>query len=110
MTYPWRHRLAAAVAGVMALYVTTFARQTHHWIDLPTWIDLSEWPATLFYLGAAWAAWAIRARLAAILSVGALLAFYAAQSQHLFAVPLGFFLVTAATLAILLLMPATTPQ
>ena len=106
MTEPWRYRVAAACAGVLALYVTVFAAQTHTWIDLPTWLDLTEWPATLLYLGAAWFAWQFRAKAAAILSVAALFAFYLAQSQHLFAVPLGFILATTATLVILLLMTA----
>lgn len=108
MSEPWKYRVAAALALALALYVTVFARQTTNWVDLPTFIDLSEWPATLGYFGAAWAASAGRARLAAVLTVASLLAFFLAQSQHLFAVPLGFSLVTALSLAILLVMPATT--
>ena len=105
MTNPLRHRLAAGIAALLTLYVTIFAAQTHTWIDLPTWLDLTEWPATLLYLAAAWYAWTLRARAAAIFSVAALFAFFAAQAQHLFAVPLGFILATTATLVILLMMP-----
>lgn len=108
MTERWRYRLAASCAALLALYVTTFAARTHTWIDLPTWLDLTEWPATLGYLAAAWFAWVHRARGAAVLSVGALFAFYLAQAHHMFAVPLGFIAATTLTFVILLLMPAAT--
>ena len=108
MTAHWRYHLATVLALGCAAYVTIFAAQTTTWIDLPTWLDLTEWPATLLYFAAAWFAFRTRARPAAIAAVAALLLFYAAQHQHLFNVPLGFILATAATLVILLAMPAQT--
>ncbi|MEL7462344.1 MAG: hypothetical protein AAFX45_10665 [Pseudomonadota bacterium] len=109
MTDVWRYRLAATLALALAGYVTVFAAQTHTRFDLPTWLDLTEWPATLFYLAAAWLAFRIHPRRAAVAAVAALLAFYAAQYHLLFQVPLGFILATAATLVILLTMPAPDP-
>ncbi len=108
MSAHWRYHLAAALALGCAAFVTIFAAQTTTWIDLPTWLDLTEWPATLLYLAAAWFAFRSRARPAAVASVAALLAFYAAQSDYLFDVPLGFVLATAATLVIVTAMPAQT--
>ena len=102
-----RFPAAAVLALLLALYATLFARQTHNTFDLPTWIDLTEWPATLLYLAAAVAAWARLERVAALALVAAMLAFLAAQSAHLFTVPLGFALVIAASLAFLLILPTT---
>lgn len=102
-----RYAAAAGLAAAIALYATLFARQTHNRFDLPTWIDLTEWPATLLYLAAAVAAWAKLERVAALALVAAMLAFLAAQSAHLFTVPLGFALVIAASLAFLLILPTT---
>ena len=102
-----RYLAAALLAGGLSLYATLFARLTHNIFDMPTWIDLTEWPATLLYLAAAVAAWARLERVAALALVAAMLAFLAAQSAHLFTVPLGFALVVAASLAFLLILPTT---
>ncbi|NND41376.1 MAG: hypothetical protein HKO04_04780 [Silicimonas sp.] len=101
-----RYRAAAALAFLLAVYVTAFARQTHHIFDLPTFIDLTEWPATLFYLAAAWAAFRRLPRRAALYLVSAMLAFFAAQSAWMFKVPLGFIMVAAASLGFLFILPA----
>ena len=102
-----RYLGAALLAGGLSLYATLFARQTHNTFDMPTWIDLTEWPATLLYLAAAVTAWARLERVAALALVAAMLAFLAAQSAYLFTVPLGFALVIAASLAFLLILPTT---
>ena len=102
-----RYLAAALLAGGVSVYATLFARQTHDTFDLPTWIDLTEWPATLLYVTAAATAWARLERVAALAGVAAMLAFLAAQSAHLFTVPLGFASVIAASLAFLLILPTT---
>lgn len=102
-----RFPVAAALALLLAIYATAFARQTHNLFDLPTFIDLTEWPATLLYLAAAWAAYRKLPRRAALFLVSAMLAFFAAQSDWMFRVPLGFVLVAAGSLGFLFLMPAT---
>lgn len=100
-----RYSLAAALAALLAAYATAFARQTHNRFDLPTWIDLTEWPATLLFLAAAWAAFRRLPRRAALFLVTGMLAFFAAQSTWLFQAPLGFILVTCASLGFLFLLP-----
>ena len=108
MTVPGvRYIGATAIAVALAIYATMFARQTHDMFDLPTYIDLTEWPATLLFLFAAWQAWIERPRRAALALVIGMFAFLAAQSGYIFAVPMGFVLVTVLTLAFLLMMPAS---
>ena len=102
-----RYRAAALLAALLALYVTVFARQTHNLFDLPTFIDLTEWPATLLYLAAAWAAIRRREKIAALALVLALFAFLIAQARWMFNVPLGFALTIATSLAFLLILPVT---
>ena len=102
-----RYRLAAAFAVALVIYVTIFARSTTNFIDLPTWIDVTEWPISLIFAATAWFAWFERGKIAAALSVVGLLGFFAAQSQHFFDVPLGFLFVTIVTLGILLTMPSS---
>jgi hypothetical protein len=97
---------AAALAALLALYATVFARQTHNHIDLPTFIDLTEWPATLLYFAAGWAALRRLPRRAALYLVSAMLAFFAAQSAWIFEVPLGFVSVASLSLAFLFILPA----
>ena len=108
MTVPGRRYIGAtAIAVALAVYATVFARQTHDMFDLPTFIDLTEWPATLLFVFAAWQAWIERPRRAALALVSGMLAFLAAQHGYIFSVPLGFVLVTLLTLAFLLMMPAS---
>lgn len=102
-----RYSGAALLAGGLALYATIFARQTHNTFDLPTWIDLTEWPATLLYLAAAVSAWQRLERVAALALVAAMLAFFGAQSAWMFSVPLGFAMVAIASLGFLLILPTT---
>ena len=92
---------ASALALGLAFFATAFARASWNVYDLPTYIDLTEWPATLLFVAAAWAAWERRERTAAWLMVGALVAFFAAQSRFLFQVPMGFGVVGAGALAFL---------
>jgi hypothetical protein len=103
---PYRHLLAAIIALTLALYATVFARQTHNTYDLPTWIDITEWPVTLLFLAAAWAAWRRVPRRAALLLVTGMIAFLGVQGRYLFEVPLGFVLVTALSLAFLFTLPS----
>ena len=108
MTLPGARYLgAAALAVALALFATVFARQTHDLINLPTWIGVTEWPATILFAVAAYAAWIEQPRRAALAVVIGLFAFFAAQHNHLFRVPLGFVLVTVLTLATLLALPAS---
>lgn len=102
----WRHTLAAAIALALALYATVFARQTHNTFDLPTWIDVTEWPVTLLFLAAAWAAWKRVPRRAALMLVTGMVAFFAVQHRFLFDVPLGFVLVTCLSFGFLLTLPS----
>lgn len=102
-----RYILAAALAALLSVYVTTFATQTHNRFDLPTWIDLTEWPATLLFLAAAVAAWKRLERPAALACFAALFAFFFAQGRFLFEVPLAFVVTSAATLGFLWLLPVT---
>lgn len=102
-----RYPAAALLALLLALFATIFARQTHNLYDLPTYIDLTEWPATLLYLAAALAAFRRREKMAALALVMAMMAFLAAQSKWLFDVPLGFTLLIAASLSFLLILPTT---
>ena len=102
-----RYALAAALALALSLFATAFARASHNFYDLPSYIDLTEWPATLLMLAAGWAAWEARERLAALLMVLGLLAFYAAQMRFLFQVPMGFGVVTAGALIFLFVLPVT---
>lgn len=101
-----RFGAAGLLAAGLALYATIFARQTHDLFDLPTWIDLTEWPATLLFLAAAWAAFRRLPRRAALYLVSGMLAFFAAQSRFIFDVPLGFILVATGSLSFLFLLPA----
>ncbi len=98
---------ATAIAVVLAAYTTAFARMTHDLFDLPTFIDLTEWPATLLFLLAAWQAWTVQPRRAALVMVIAMFAFIAAQHTYLFQVPMGFVVITVLTLGFLLMMPAS---
>ncbi len=108
MTLPGaRYIGATALAVALALYATIFARQTHDLFDLPTWIDLSEWPATLLFGYAAYGAWTEQPRRAALAVVIGLFAFLAAQQSYIFQVPLGFVLITVLTLATLFTLPAS---
>ena len=108
MTFPGvRYAGAALSALALAIYCTVFARQTHDLFDLPTWIDLTEWPATLLFLGTAWLAWTRQPRRAALAVVLGLFAFMAAQHMYVFRVPLGFVLVTVLTVFVLLVLPAS---
>lgn len=108
MTAPGRRYIGAtAIAVVLAIYATAFARQTHDLLDWPTFIDVTEWPATLLFLFAAWQAWTERPRRAALALVIGMFAFMAAQHGYLFRVPMGFVLVTVLTLAFLVMMPAS---
>ena len=100
-----RYPAAAFVALLLAIYATIFAFQTHNHFDLPTGIDLTEWPATLLYLASAWAAVRRFPRRAALFIVLAMLAFFAAHSDWMFQVPLGFGLITAASLGFLVILP-----
>jgi hypothetical protein len=100
-----RFYAAAALNLGLAAYVTAFSRQTHDLYDLPTFIDLTEWPATLLFLAAAWFAWSASPRAVTLLVVAGLFAFFAAHARFLFSVPLGFVLVTLGTLAVLALVP-----
>ena len=101
----YRHLLAVALALALALYVTVFARQTYNTYDLPTLIDVTEWPVTLLFLATAWAAWVRAERRAALLAVTGMLAFFGVQHRHLFEVPLGFTLVIGLTLALVFALP-----
>ncbi len=105
MTHRARSSLAAALALALAAYATVFSRQTHDLFDLPTFLDLTEWPATLLFLASAHGAWIEAPRRAALLAVAALLAFFAAHGRFLFDVPLGFVAITLACLAILAILP-----
>ena len=98
---------ATAIAVALAVYTTAFARHTHDHFDLPIFIDVTEWPATLLFIFAAWQAWIERPRRAALALVLGMFAFLAAQSGYIFSVPLGFVLVTVLTLGFLLMMPAS---
>lgn len=102
-----RYKLAAALAVLLALYVTVFATQTHNRFDLPTWIDLTEWPATLLFLASAVAAWKRLERPAALACFAGLFAFFFAQGRFLFEVPLAFVLTSTGTLGCLWLLPVT---
>ena len=108
MTVPGGRYIGVTVIAVaLAVYATVFARQAHDLFDLPAFTDVTEWPATLLFLFAAWQAWIERPRRAALAFVVGIFAFLAAQSGYIFAVPLGFVLVTVLTLALVLMMPAT---
>ena len=108
MTVPGRRYIGAtAIAVVLAIYATVFARQTYDLFDLPTFIDLTEWPATLAFLTAGWLAWIENPRRAAMVLVLGLFAFLGAQHMYLFRVPMGFVLVTVLTLAFLMVLPAS---
>lgn len=108
MSLPGARYIGATLLAVaLALYATVFARQTHDLFDLPTWIDLSEWPATILFGFAAFAAWTEQPRRAALAVVAGLLAFIAAQHSYIFQVPLGFVLITVLTLAVLFSLPAS---
>lgn len=102
-----RYAVAAAIALALAAYVTAFALQTHNRFDLPTGIDVTEWPATLAFLIAAVAAWRRAERPAALAVVVALLCFVAAQGRFLFDLPLAFLLVGLSSFAFLLILPVT---
>ena len=102
-----RYTAAALIAAALAVFVFTFATQTHNAYDLPTYIDISEWPAVLLYLASGWLAWQRREQLAAGAHVAALLTFLFAQARFLFALPLAFALVFAGALAFLLVLPVT---
>jgi len=105
-TQGWRYPLASAIALLLALYATVFARQTHNDFDLPTWIDVTEWPVTLLFVAAAWAAWKRVPRRAALMLVTGMVAFFAVQHRYIFAVPIGFVLVTALSFGFLLALPS----
>ena len=108
MTVPdVRYVGATAIAVVLAVYATVFSWKTHDLFDLPTFIDLTEWPATLLFLLAAWQAWTVQPRRAAFVMVIAMFAFMAAQHTYLFHVPMGFVVVTVLTLGFLIMMPAS---
>ena len=98
---------ATLSALALAVYATIFARVTHDLFDLPTWIDLTEWPATLLFLATAYFAWTQQPRRAALVVVIGLFAFITAQHAYIFRVPLGFVLVTILTLGTLLVLPAS---
>ncbi|MXQ09678.1 hypothetical protein GQ651_17675 [Alphaproteobacteria bacterium GH1-50] len=102
-----RYAGAALTAFALAFYATVFARQTHDLFDLPTWIDLTEWPATLLFLASSFLAWVKQPRRAALAVVLGLFAFLAAQHGYIFNVPLGFVLVTVFTIAVLIVLPAS---
>ncbi|MDJ1016209.1 MAG: hypothetical protein QNJ35_06830 [Paracoccaceae bacterium] len=102
-----RYVIAAALALLLAVYATVFAHRTHNLFDLPTWLDVTEWPATLLFLFAGWSAWVTRERQAAFALVVGMLAFFGAQSSYLFSVPLGFVVVTALALVFLFVLPTT---
>lgn len=102
----WRHPLAAVVALLLAVYATVFARQTHDTFDLPTWIDVTEWPVTFLFLAAAWAAWRRVPRRAALMLVTGMVAFFAVHHRYLFDVPLGFVLVTCLSFSFLIALPS----
>ena len=102
---PIRFYAAAVLAVGLALYATVFARQTHNLFDLPTWIDVTEWPATLLFLAAAWFASRRLPRRAALYLVSGMLAFFIAQSRYIFDVPVGFVLLTCASLGFLFILP-----
>ena len=104
---PRRYVAAAGIALVLALFATAFARGSHNVTDLPSYIDVTEWPSVLFFVAAGWAAWNRRERLAAALAMAALVAFYAVQGRFLFSVPLGFAVPSLGTLAFLLVLPTT---
>ncbi len=110
MTHPARYHVAAALAAALALYVTVFARQTHDLFDRPTFIDLTEWPATLFCLAAAGAALARRAAPSAVAIVSGLIAFFAAQYAWIFEVPLAFVLSTLVVFLTLYVLPPDTSR
>ncbi len=88
------------------VYATVFARQTHNVVDLPTWIDVTEWPVTLLYAAASGLAIVEMARASAFAMVAGTVAFFAAQSDHFFTVPLAFMLVTLVTLAFIFILPS----
>ena len=103
-----RYTLAAAfLAVLLSLYVTAFATQTHNRFDLPTWIDLTEWPATLLFLTAAILAIKRLERPAALACFAALFAFFFAHGRFLFEVPLAFVLTSSGTLGFLWALPVT---
>lgn len=106
MSQTLRYRLGAAVALGLTVYATVFARQTHNFVDLPTWIDVTEWPVTLLYAGAALLSLIGRPRASAFALVAGTVGFFAAQSDHFFAVPLAFMLVTVVTLAFIFILPS----
>ena len=102
-----RYHAAAIIAALQAAFVFAFATQTHNAYDLPTYIDISEWPAVLLYLAAGWLAVRRREQLAALALICALLAFFAAEARFLFTTPLAFVLVTAGAVAFLTVLPVT---
>ena len=75
--------------------------------DLPTYIDISEWPAVLLYLAAGYLAWTRAEQLTALLLVLAMIAFFAAHARFLFTVPLAFVLIVGGTLTCLTVLPVT---
>lgn len=104
---PRRYAIAAGIALALALFATAFARGSHNTYDLPSYIDVTEWPSVLLFVAAGWAAWDRRERLAAGLVMAALVAFYWVQGLYLFSVPLGFAALTLGTLAFLFVLPTT---
>ena len=104
---PLRYAAASGIALGLALFATAFARGSHNTYDLPSWIDVTEWPSVLLFVAAAWAAWDRRERLAAGLVMAALVAFYWVQGRFLFSVPLGFVVLTLGTLGFLFVLPTT---
>ena len=102
-----RYLLASLTALTLSIYVTIFAAQTHTTYDLPTWLDLTEWPATLLALAAAVFAHLRREQLAALAIVAALMAFLASQARYIFELPIAFLIVTILTVAFLTILPVT---
>ena len=102
-----RYTAAALIAAALAAFVFTFATQTHNAYDLPTFIDISEWPAVLLYLAAGYMAHLRHEQFGALLIVLAMIAFFAAEARFLFSVPLAFVVVVSGSLGFLVVLPVT---
>jgi len=101
-----RYACAALMAGLLAVYVTLFARSTFDVFDLPLWIGVLEWPVTILFGYAVWGAWNRQSRKAAVAAVGGMLGFYAVHGHLLFQVPLAFIAVTVMTLIVITTLPS----